>query len=112
MYLTSLQNAGQSTSIFTAVQKRDSLLLAAQEVAVADGTDSAVAGSSDSKASVLGYSTSWKQPTSQDIAREVLATPSVSPLPSLNPALDALNQTLNGKKAQTTPIQVSIVESV
>jgi hypothetical protein len=110
MYLTSLQNAGQSASIFTAVQKRDSLL-AAQEMAVADGTNPAVADSSGSKASVLGYSTSWK-PTSQDIAREVLATPSVSPLPSSNPALDALKQTLNGERAQTTPLLVSVVESV
>ena len=114
IYLTSLQNVGQIASISAAVQKRDTLL-AAQEIAVADGTDPAVADSSGStsKASLLGSSTtrSW-QPTSQDIARDVLATPSVSALSSSNSALGSLKQTLNGETTQTTPILVSIVESV
>jgi ATP-dependent metalloprotease len=116
MYLTSLQNNGQTASISTAVQKRDSLL-AAQEIAVADGTDPAVTDSSGStsgstsRSSELGHTSSW-QPTSQDIARDVLATPSVSPLPSSNPVLDSWKQALNGTTAQTAPIQVSIVESV
>ena len=81
IYLTSLQNAGQSTSIPVAVQKRDSLL-AAQETAVVDGTSPAVTDSSGltSKANLLGNSTTTSsQPTSQDIARDVLATPTASP---------------------------------
>ena len=81
---------------------------------MADGTDQALTDSSGSasKASLLGYSTttSW-QPTSQDVARDVLATPNVSALPSSN-SLGSLKQTLSGETTQTTPIQVSIVESV
>ena len=68
---------------------------------------------STSKASLQENSTttSW-QPTSQDIARDVLATPIVPVLPSANPALGPLKQALNGETTQTAPIQVSIVESV
>jgi hypothetical protein len=90
--------------------------LVTQEAAVADSTDPAdFTGSFGStvKASTLGNptATSW-QPTSQDIARDVLATPRVSTFPSSNLALDPLNRALNDEISQTTPIQVSIVESM
>ena len=54
----------------------------------------------------------FSQPTSQDIARDVLATPTASTFPSSNLVLGPLKQVLNGETTQTTPIQVSIVESM
>lgn len=50
------------------------------------------------------------RPSSQDIARDVLASPSVSAFPSSNSTLDPLKQVLRGDMGQTTPIPVSIVE--
>ncbi|KIM49122.1 hypothetical protein M413DRAFT_438280 [Hebeloma cylindrosporum] len=115
IYLSSLQNIGQTASIPTAVEKRDSLL-ASQAATVAAKTSEPpeVPASPETLASTpmdhTSPQTSIPPTSSQAIAKEVLSKTNSSPSFLPPPTLDALKSPIAAEASQTSPIQGSIVE--
>jgi len=115
IYISSLQNIGQTASIPTAVERRDSLL--ASQAATVVGKKSEpleVPASPEALASTslehASTETSIPHTSSQSIAKEVLSKTNSSPS-FLPPPLDALKSPITADASQASPIQVSIVES-
>jgi ATP-dependent metalloprotease len=116
IYISSLQNIGQTASIPTAVERRDSLL--ASQVATVAAKKSEpleVPASSETVAStpLVDHTpeTSMPHTSSQAIAKEVLSKTNSSSAFLPPPTFDALKSPMAADASQTTPIQVSIVES-
>ncbi|KDR81608.1 hypothetical protein GALMADRAFT_239667 [Galerina marginata CBS 339.88] len=119
IYLTCLQNLGQSSSIGNGVQKRDNLLAA--QAATATAVDPLTVNTSEMIVSEptttnrldspIMHST-IAQSSSQAIAQEVLAKTegSASAPPPPQSTLESLRSPLAAESSQATPIQVSIVE--
>lgn len=116
IYISSLQNIGQTASIPTAVERRDSLLASqAATVAAKKSEPLEVPASPETltSTSLVDHTpeTSMPHTSSQAIAKEVLSKTNSSPSFLPPPTLDALKSPIAADASQTSPIQVSIVES-